>query len=440
MSLIVYRLSALLATMLKGVPLGTNLGLYHLCFTLLTGRLLSSRGALFPALTELGLEPEAVRRAEAALCYGRFQIADLVDNWNQAVLAEGRFHPHEYGGVRPVPVDLTGFFRPKLQGGIGKHFHSQAERAVAAVSVGIIAAVGTVGTMRLALPRALVTPQAGDLSGKALQKRTLARAKELLEAGEVGVFDAGFEIEELLDSQVGDFVARAATNFTARRNFLPAYKGVGCPPKYGEIVRPLARMYRDREIAATPCDATARWKVGKRSVKAYIWDNLVPPGRQPGGRALRCVVIVDPRYKKPWVLVTTLGLGAYLLWRLYLDRWPIEQVPLAAKPMVGAGRAFVFGKDSRVRLPALALLAGSVLSYVAATSPVVASGFWDRCARPTCGRLRRVLSGLHFRDLPAPQGQVRKKASVTGHLPKGINAHRRQKGGTVTSQPLRKAA
>src|SRR5262249_11741501 len=157
-----------------------------------------------------------------------------------------------------------------------------------------IAAVGTAGTMRLALPRALVPAEPGDCGEQAIKKRTLARAKQLLQVGEVGVFDAGFEIEELLESQVGDFVARGRRNFTARRNYLPAYKGVGCRPKYGEIVRPLARTYRDQEIAATPCDATARWKVGKRFVKAYIWDDLVPQGHQPGGRALRCVVIVDP--------------------------------------------------------------------------------------------------------------------------------------------------
>jgi hypothetical protein len=441
MSPIVYRLSALLVTILKGVPLGTNLGLYHLLFTLLTGRLLSSRGALFPALTAFGLEPEAVRRAEAALCYGRFQIQDLVDNCNQAVLAEGHFYPHAYGGVRPVPVDLTGFFRPQLQAWVGKHYHSQADKALSAISVGIIGAVGTLGTQRLALPRALLLPEPGDNnSEQALKKRTLAHAKHLLEAGEVGRFDSGFEIEALLESQVDEFIVRAASNFTARRNFLPAYKGVGCRPKYAEIVRPLARTYRDNEIAATPCDATVRWKVGKRWIKAYVWDELVPEGHKPGGRSLRCVVVVDPKYKRPLVLVTTLRVSGYHLWCLYFDRWPIEPVPLSAKPMLGAQRAFVFGQDSRVRLPALAVLAGSVLSYVAATRPVLATGFWDRCARPTCGRLRRVLSDLHFRDLPAPEGPVRKKASVTEHLPKGVTAHRRSKGEVARPKPLQKAA
>src|SRR5207245_10810048 len=91
-------------------------------------------------------------------------------------------------------------------------------------------------------------------------------------------------------------------------------------------------------------------------------------------------------------------------------------------------RQFVFAEESRYRLPELGLLAGSILSYAAATMPVCSTGFWDRRARPTCGRLRRLLSRVDFSDLPDLGSQVRKKNSVTEHLPKGIQGHRRQKG------------
>ena len=165
---------------------------------------------------------------------------------------------------------------------------------------------------------------------------------------------------------------------------------------------------------------------------AYLFEDLVLTDALPGSSAFRCVVILDPRYHEPLVLVTTLAqtVLARDVWLLYRDRWPIEQMPLAAKQMLGAARAFVFTKESRTRLPQVALLAGSVLSYVAATSAPVATGFWDRACRPTCGRLRRALSGLHFWDLAleeAAAGQVRKKASVTEHRRKGILGHRRRK-------------
>ncbi|HZP81377.1 MAG TPA: hypothetical protein VFB21_07050 [Chthonomonadaceae bacterium] len=162
-------------------------------------------------------------------------------------------------------------------------------------------------------------------------------------------------------------------------------------------------------------------------IRAHLFDHLVLLEAAPGSPSFRIVVIFDPRYADPLVLATNLSVSAYALWCLYRDRWPIEQMPLAAKQMLGADRSFVFGKESRHRLPELALLAGNVLSYLAATSQPVATGFWDRCTRPTCGRLRRALSPVCFSDLPFPAGQVRKKESVTAHLPKGVQAYRRQK-------------
>jgi len=68
----------------------------------------------------------------------------------------------------------------------------------------------------------------------------------------------------------------------------------------------------------------------------------------------------------------------------------------------------------------------------------VATGFWDRCCRPTCGRLRRVLLRMDFSKIPVPAGPLQKKASVTAHLPTGVQGHRRQKGvSTLPSDSLR---
>ena len=104
----------------------------------------------------------------------------------------------------------------------------------------------------------------------------------------------------------------------------------------------------------------------------------------------------------PLIVATNRSLSAFELWCIYRDRWPVEQMPLAAKQMLGCERAFVFGDESRWRLPELAMLAGNVLWYVAACRPAVSSGFWDRCAQPTCGRIRRSLFRLSFSDLPLP--------------------------------------
>jgi hypothetical protein len=249
------------------------------------------------------------------------------------------------------------------------------------------------------------------------------------------ILDAGFPLADLLSIPDTLFVVRGAKNFTARRNFLPAYPGKGRYAEYGEVVRPLARTYKGKTIPATAPDARVEWMEGEHTIQALLFNDLVSSDAKPGSPCFRCVVILDPRYHEPLVLVTNLAMAveAQAVRSLYRDRWPVEQMPLAAKQMLGAARSFVFASQSRTRLPQLALLAGNVLSYVAATSAPVATGFWDRKCRPTCGRLRRALSRLHFSDLAVEAlgegavSQVRKKASVTEHLRKGVQAHRRTK-------------
>jgi hypothetical protein len=322
---------------------------------------------------------------------------------------------------------MVGFFRPRLVGCATKHYTSQAGKALPAICLGMVGATGSVGESRLCLPRFLVEASPTDPSEADHQRRTVRLAAFFLAEDEALILDAGFSLAELLRLGKASFVLRGAKNFTARKNALPEYKGAGRPPENGQMVRPLARTYNNKVIKATRPDGHARWKQGRHTIKALLFDALVLTDAKPGSPSFRCVVILDPRYQEPLVLLTNLPswVLARDLWLLYRDRWPIEQMPLAAKQMLGAARSFVFAKKSRVRLPQLALLAGNVLSYVAATSAPVASGFWDRACRPTCGRLRRVLSRLSFSDLPLAEGQVRKKASVTAHLLMGVRAHRR---------------
>lgn len=428
MSTIVSRISLLLGAILGDVPVGTNLGLFWLLWALLSGRFLLSRGAVFPALTDGGLPAEAVRRSSAALAYGRWAIEPLVCAWHQQVQQEGWWHAHRYEGFRPVACDLVGFFRPRLGDCLGKHYQSGAEKALPAIVLAVIAAVGSVGKVRVPLVRLLVRADPSDHSEAALQRRAITPAGAALHPDEALVVDAGFGVATLLTGGVARFVARVARNFTARRNVLPPYTGRGRYPVYGERVRPVPRTHKGRTIAASLPDTTTQWVVAGRTIRAQVWDNLVLSTAKPGAPAFRCAVIHDPRYREPLVLVTTLPVSAYALWGLYRDRWPIEQVPLAAKQMLGAHRAFVFGGESRHRLPQLALLAGNILAYVAATAAAVPTGFGDRHARPTCGRLRRVLLRVYFPAIPVPARRLRKKASVTGHLPKGGQGHRRQKG------------
>jgi hypothetical protein len=105
---------------------------------------------------------------------------------------------------------------------------------------------------------------------------------------------------------------------------------------------------------------------------------------------------------------------------------------LAGKQMLGGARQFVFAPESCQRLPELNLLAGAMVTYLAATLPAVPTGFWDRNPKPTPGRLRRLLARVPFpKSCPLPE-RLREKASVFDHLPKGILGHRRTKQAVST--------
>jgi len=417
----------MLSSVLRSVPIGTNLALFHLLWTLLSGRLLASRGALFSALADTGLPEPAVRRAWAALASGHWEINALLTRWHRLVRAEGHWQPRCHGGYRPVAADLVGFFRPRLADCPTRHYSAPAGKALPAIPFGMLTRIGAVGEQRLPLPVRLLRAAGDDPSEAALQQRLVREAAALLAPAEVLVVDGGFPLSLLLSLGVPRFVVRLPKNFTARRATLPAYQGHGRPPEYGELVRPLARHYKERLIPATPPDREEPVLVDGYLVRVQYWEGLVLAEAKPGAPTFTCLVVHDPRYTEPLVLATPLPASGAAIYALYRDRWPIEQWPLVSKQLLGAVRQFVFAPESRQRLPELALLAGAILSYVAATAPAVPTGFWDRRPRATAGRLRRALARVDFRELAALPPHFRKKATVSEHLPKGVCGHRRQK-------------
>ena len=425
MPTLVYRITEVLSAIVIDLPLGTNLGLFHILWTLLSGRLLQSRGALIPAVAATGLEPAAVRRAWAAFAAGAWDVSQLLAALQALVRQEGRWHAQHCGGYRVVAVDTTGFYRPRLKDCATKHYLSQAGEALPAIPFGLIASIGQVGLQTVPLVRHIVRAPSATATEAELVSAVLAQAAAQLACDEAIVVDRGFTLGKLCAAKVPRWVSRVPRNFTARRVALPEYGGKGRRPSRGSLVRPLARTRKGHTLAATPPDRTETLLVAGRSVQADIWNELCLPQAEPASSAFQCVVFRDPAYSDPWVLATNLALPAVALLAFYHERWPVEQVPLTAKQLIGAQRQFVSADAARQRLPELALFASSLLMYLAATHPAQSTGFWDRTPRPTAGRFRRVLAQLDIsKTAPLPR-QLRKKASVTSHLPKGILAHRR---------------
>ena len=427
MSAIDHTMNVLVA-LTRDLPVGTNLALLQFLWMLVSGALLPQRGALFPALQACGLSEQATRRAWAAFRQGIWQTAVLLPIWQAQIESLPGYQVPRHAGYRAIVVDVTAFWRPALQNCPSKHYHPAANRALPAVIFGVIGVVGQIGTQRLACPLAFVRVHPKDPRESRLWQELLEWVRRHLAEDELAVMDAGVKLTDIQESKVKRYVLRLATNFTARRNTPAPYAGQGRLPVYGERIRPLKRTYKGKSIAASAPEQSETWIEQGVTIRADIWEELILPGVLPGPEAqtFQVYAIHDPAYATPWLLATDLKLKAATIKAIYQDRWPVEQIPLAAKQMVGSHRQFVHAQESIQRLPELALLAGSILSYLAATAPLAPTGFWDLNPKRTPGRFRRMLMGKPFPQSYQLPGQIRKKASVTSHLPKGILAHRRK--------------
>ena len=188
----VYRMLTLLCTLVGAVPIGTNLGLLHLLWMLASGRLLASRGAVIPGLSACGLSDRAIRRAWAALGQGDWTIGTLLVHWAALLGAEGRWQAHAHGGYRPVAVDLTGFWRPRLRHCPTSHYHGTAGRALPAIPLGLVARVGEAGGQRLALPLAIVRADTAEPTPSAHARALVREAVRQCAGEDALVLDAGF--------------------------------------------------------------------------------------------------------------------------------------------------------------------------------------------------------------------------------------------------------
>lgn len=416
-----YRTALFLSQLVARLPIGTNLALAHLLFTLLAGHLLQSRGALFPALATTGLTDAQVRAAQAALREGKWTIAYLLKRLNWLINKEHKAIVHQINGWHPMPLDWVGFYRPRLKECKTKHFHSQAQRALPAIELGMVAKLKKVGNRLIAC--LVTTTRSGDTV------ELLKVAKEQQGKNDVLLADSQVKISHLHEANIKQFVVRGATNLTFRRSTPRAAKpGVrGRKPTRGEVIRPLPRTFKGKLLPGNDAHRIETFREGKYEVVGLWFDSLVVTGCP---LTFSCLVIYHPKYKKPWVLLSDVQASAKTIFLLYRCRWPVESLPQTGKELLGGHRSFVHSEVCTYRLPELCLLAGSISQYLSATSPAVATGFWDRNPLATPGRFARALRGAAMPDFDTLSGvsaRVRRKASAHEHLPKGILGHRRQR-------------
>ena len=202
------------------------------------------------------------------------------------------------------------------------------------------------------MPRTIERVHPRDGREARLWRDLLGQVGKGLDDSEIGVVDAGVKISDLQTADIQRYVVRLATNFTAQRNFLPDHPR-GRKPTYGVVVRPLARQHQGKTKPTTPPDDCTFWQLKDRTIRVEIWRALVLPKSVPNeaNPTVDVYAFHDPPFKHPWLLATPLKLRFESVYAIYTDRWPVEQIPLSAKQMLGTHRQFVHNPESVLRLP-----------------------------------------------------------------------------------------
>ena len=201
-----------LEQVVKGLPMGTNLALLHLIWSMITGSFLSSRGAIFGALKQAGFSRQESQRSWQAMRSGSWSIGKLVENWRKYVLAENEWRPNHYEGYRPLSVDTTTFWRPRLVNWIGQYFHQLANRTQKGVGFGLLVQIGQIQGKRIPLLKAIIPAGVQTSSEKAFKEKILWHAAQNLADDEVAVHDAGVSIANMQAAGMPRYVVRLASN------------------------------------------------------------------------------------------------------------------------------------------------------------------------------------------------------------------------------------
>ncbi|MEA3345870.1 MAG: hypothetical protein U9Q78_06470 [Chloroflexota bacterium] len=163
----------------------------------------------------------------------------------------------------------------------------------------------------MAIIRKIVRAAPDDIGEKTLKAAVIQMVGATVAEDEMPILDAGFPLREV-QGGLEHYLVRLRSNFAGRRNRLPEYKG-GRPPEYGDFVRPLARIYNDHVIEATPPDRVTTWTEKGVQIRAEFWNEVVRRDVKvhPDNDTFTVVAIHDPRFTTPLLLACPVELSIH---------------------------------------------------------------------------------------------------------------------------------
>ncbi|MEA3345083.1 MAG: hypothetical protein U9Q78_02380 [Chloroflexota bacterium] len=151
-------------------------------------------------------------------------------------------------------------------------------------------------------------------------------------------------------------------------------------------------------------------------LRAKFWDDLVRRDVKvdPDNGTLTVVAIHDPRFIDPLLLACPVELSIHracseplsgkALYGLYRNRWPVEQVPLAAKQMLGGERQPVLPAPDQAQVARVRFRSGESTTtsrvgvvgrgnHHLSSSQLTGDADWFLESEPACGRQAEAHAG-----------------------------------------------
>jgi hypothetical protein len=258
-----YRVQEAMIAMILNTPLGTNLRLHDALFTIMSGCLLETRGAIIPALDSMGLNKNDCLRTREAIQSGVWSARGLLKDFLVFLTKQGQWQPLNIAGYNVKAIDTTCIYRPRLKNCTTKHYNSTAQKALPAINFALVTAIGRVREQKVSIPVLITRGNEHASTEEQLMRRACQQGSKFLGDTDVLTADRKFPVLVMLEAGIQHVIVRRATNITFRRLLeiedTTNSRGRGRPRKHGVLIRPLERVYKGKVHAASEADEVQTW-------------------------------------------------------------------------------------------------------------------------------------------------------------------------------------
>lgn len=383
----VYLAAEALKRVVSPLSKATGYWVIVILVTMMTGRLVASKGSLARAVQPLVWGVKwGWHRAHRAMERGKIKIEEMLEEMNEWCMSSLEVEEIKIGRYQRevLAVDTSTIARLRSSSKLelaAKEYWTKVGKAVKCNVVAVASKIVMIKGIRVGLSyKVKMTCSAESAIEEVFgELRKTARKKLIL-------IDAGIASKEEFSraTEKEALVGRLRINQKMRCEPIKIKGKRGRPKTHGEIIHP------GRDVIEVKEDEKITLESPEGAIIVRRFNNL--HFEEHPKVKIDVLRIDDPKYKKPLLVGTTAReLTTEEFYSAYPMRWPIETLFFVGQDSCAMDSPRAWTKNAIEARVGLSLLASSLLQVIAASCEVIAVGPWDRKATPSAGRLAKFL-------------------------------------------------